>query len=177
MKHGISIVMNYQSGENHKKSVMDSGYAYVNNDSDFERSNISFKENKPDGVDLKKEGKIPQVFGRLLWLFQLNQGMSSFMNYECFNEIIICQVSWVFFTAAVKPRNVKFNELWLFHETTNCQTWWITSVSMKPWNVKVYELWLLQWNHDFKVSCFFFDCLNKTMKWENSWVKAVSMKL
>ena len=26
------------------------------NDSDFERSNISFKENKPDGIDLNSNG-------------------------------------------------------------------------------------------------------------------------
>ena len=44
-------------------------------DSDFERSNISLKENKPDGVNpnsndieyyvRKNEGKISMVFGRL----------------------------------------------------------------------------------------------------------------
>ena len=47
-------------------------------DSDFERSNISLKENKPDGVDpnsndigyyvRKNEGKILWFFGRLRWL-------------------------------------------------------------------------------------------------------------
>ena len=38
------------------KSATDSGYAYARSDSDFEPSNISFKENKPDGVDLNSNG-------------------------------------------------------------------------------------------------------------------------
>ena len=41
-----------QSVENRRKSVTDSGYAYSN----FERSNISLKENIPDGVDPNSDG-------------------------------------------------------------------------------------------------------------------------
>ena len=39
------------------KSVTDSGYPYVTQcDSDFQRSNINSKENKPDGIDLISNG-------------------------------------------------------------------------------------------------------------------------
>ena len=38
------------------KSVTDSGYAQSQSDYNFERSNISFKENKPDGVDSNSNG-------------------------------------------------------------------------------------------------------------------------
>ena len=55
-----------------EKSVTNSGYAYSRSDSNFERSNISLKENKWDGVDLtvsttafEKKRENSMVFGRL----------------------------------------------------------------------------------------------------------------
>ena len=42
-----------QSAENRRKSVIDYGYAYLTH---FERSNISLKETKPDGIDSNSNG-------------------------------------------------------------------------------------------------------------------------
>ena len=39
-----------------EKSITDSGDAYARSDSDFERSKINLKENKPDGTDLNSNG-------------------------------------------------------------------------------------------------------------------------
>ena len=47
----IKFCQNIQSAENRRKSVTNSGYAYSRSDSDFEISNVSLKENKPDGVN------------------------------------------------------------------------------------------------------------------------------
>ena len=48
LSHPADFVTLSQSAENRTKSVTDSGYAYLTH---FERSNISLKETKPDGVD------------------------------------------------------------------------------------------------------------------------------
>ena len=47
----LTNTVTVQSAENRGKSVTDSGYVTSYSYSNFERPNISFKENKPDCVD------------------------------------------------------------------------------------------------------------------------------
>ena len=53
LSHPADFVTLSQSAENRREGVTDSGYAYLTH---FERSNISLKETKPDGVDSNSNG-------------------------------------------------------------------------------------------------------------------------
>ena len=56
MPCNLSIVRLFSLRKTVGKSVTDSGYATSRSDSNFERSNISLKENKRDGVDSTSNG-------------------------------------------------------------------------------------------------------------------------
>ena len=64
------LKMEIQSAESRRKSVTDSGTLTSRSDSDFEISNISLKENKPDGVNPNSNDIDPYVRkneGKIVW--------------------------------------------------------------------------------------------------------------